>query len=306
MDHNTPNRQQKYILHLLDRGEFGKVIAGIQFDDREVVLDVLQNYIPNVSNQTLAFEIGPALAGALEDGYLKSTDIDPRIWIRIENILDSLEEELEIPKAQTTDVIPPPNANVLQFPLKAPEAIVEIERPYPLAHFIFEEGKFPSATVYVQGDKFLLKTFSNFVARPLPFDQDMMDVTPIEDPKQLADLLLEAGLKSMSFLKLCRQDGAFSEDGFYLYETFKPGSKKEILEEIVPDKNFEDGNYHFRHDAIPHISNGDGAAQLTDQGQWQGFRRLNDLWSPPYLGEIIFKELQKEIHKLRELVKEAV
>ncbi len=284
IDPDHENAQVNYVTSCLHGGH------------KEDALKALKEFLPEMSDECLAFKLAPSLAEALEQGVLESTDLNPSLWIRIENILDTMEDELQGGLDLDDEDEEPLRDNVIQFPLKSPRPIEQIERPYALAHFIMEGGRFKSATLYVESNNFHLRSYDCYIASPIDIDDERGVSCIIEDPAHLAEYLFgDEAPKSLSFLKLCRQDWEYGEEVFFVYESISKLDKKMNGQQRVDSSYFEEKDYHFKKDALHQISPQDALTSFTQEENYKGFRRLNDLWSPPYLGEIVFKELKQQL-----------
>ncbi len=297
IDPHNENAQVNYVTSCLHAGY------------KEDALKALQEFASDMTDDCLAFKMAPSLAEALEVGVLQSTDVSPKIWIRIENILDSIEEELdqindysELTSASQTRS----KSNVIQFPIKNPDLHVHMKKPKPVAHFILENGEFRSATLYIEQNTFQVKGFETFLASPPDFDEPYGEMALIENPKDLAEFLFAGSPPdSISFLKLARRDWERNGSDFYLFESFCELDKRMNGKQLVHGHNFETENVHFRSEALWDVNMHDVQYPFTSSADYEGYRRLDELWSAPYLGEIIFKELKKEIKRISRTQKKA-
>ncbi len=298
IDPNNENAQVNYITSCLHGGH------------KEDAIKALKEFLPEMSDDCLAFKMAPCLAEALETGVLQSTDVAPKIWIRIENILDSIEDDLDhnandVPQFEL-EKIAKSSDNVIQFPIRNPELHAQMHKPKAVAHFILEEAEFKSATLYIEQNAFHIKGFDHYVASPPDFDEPYGEDAIVLNPKDLAEFLF-AGIppKSLSFLKLARRDWERNGSDFYLYESFCESDKRMNGKQLVHGHNFETKNIHFKQEALWEVNMNDVLYPFTASADYEAYRRLDELWSPPYLGEIVYKELRKEIKKIKRSRKKA-
>ncbi len=312
---NKPNQARSALLCALkidpqnENAQVNYITSCLHGGHKKDALKALQEFLPDMSDDCLAFKMAPSLAEALEVGVLHSTDVSPKVWIRIENILDSVEDELDQldeEPALELEEIPQVKDNVIQFPIKNPELHTQMQKPRPVAHFLLEGGEFKTVTLYIEQNAFHVKGFDNYLASPVDFDEPYGEASLIHNPRDLAEFMFAGHTpESMSFLKLARRDWERNGSDFYLYDSCSDSNRKLNGKQLVHGHNFEKEDIHFKLEAVCDVNMHDVLYPFTATADYEGYRRLGEIWSPPYLGEIVFKELKKEIKRLRRTNKKA-
>lgn len=312
---NRPNQARSALLCALkidpqnENAQVNYITSCLHGGHKTDALKALQEFLPDMSDNCLAFKMAPSLAEALELGVLQSTDVSPKIWIRIENILDSIEDELDdFEEVRRLDLeeLPMIKDNVIQFPIKNPELHSPMQKPRPIAHFILQGGEFRSATLYIEQNAFHVKGYENFIASPPDFDEPFGESALIHNPRDLAEFLFAGQVpESLSFLKLARRDWERNGSDFYLYDSCSDTDQALNGKQLVHGHHFEKEDVHFKGEALCEVNMHDVLYPFTSSADYEGYKRLDELWSPPYLGEILFKELKKEVKRLKRTRKKA-
>jgi hypothetical protein len=143
-----------------------------------------------------------------------------------------------------------------------------------------------------------VKGYDTYLASPPDFDEPYGESALVQSPGDLADFLFAGQAPhSFSFLKLARRDWKDKGSDFFFFESWSETDKRMNGKQLVHGHNFADADVHFKTEALWDVNMQDVLRPFTSAGDYEAFLRLDEIWSAPYLGEILFKEMKKEIKR---------